>query len=76
MQVASERASHFGACWNRLGGVGRSRPSQQGVGTVPSTKKIGNASVQRYEQIVEKLRDDVAKLSNQQPQHPTLRTPR
>lgn len=43
---------------------------------VPSTKKIGNASVQRYEQIVEKLRDDVAKLSNQQPQHPTLRTPR
>ncbi len=30
-----------------------------GVGTVPSTEKIGNISVQWYEQIVEKLHDAV-----------------
>jgi hypothetical protein len=42
------------------------------VGTVPSTKKIGNASIQRYEQIVEKLRDAVEKLSNQYPGTPAL----
>ncbi|MFI7016253.1 hypothetical protein [Streptomyces sp. NPDC050164] len=43
---------------------------------MPSTEKIGNVSVQRYEQIVEKLRDAVEKLSNQHPNTPALRTPR
>ncbi|MFC4463821.1 hypothetical protein ACFPH6_04420 [Streptomyces xiangluensis] len=37
---------------------------------MPSTEKIGNVSVQRYEQIMEKLRDAVEKLSNQHPSPP------
>ncbi|GAB2991467.1 hypothetical protein GCM10023080_066500 [Streptomyces pseudoechinosporeus] len=40
---------------------------------MPRTEKIGNVSVQRYEQIVEKLRDAVEKLSNQHPDTPALR---
>ncbi|MFD9195473.1 hypothetical protein ACFWCA_45595 [Streptomyces phaeochromogenes] len=42
---------------------------------MPSTEKIGSLSVQRYEQIVEKLREAVEKLSNQHPNTPALRTP-
>jgi hypothetical protein len=33
------------------------------VGVVPSTEKVGNVSVGRYEQIVERLREAAEKLS-------------